>query len=153
MKADDEQNSCLAYCSRLTFVDKYFFETSTDFQETTPVYIPKERHVPNHSCDNTSSMSLSILLLAYIWNAMIPVCTAWAFQKQAKFWIVSYKHIWELEFSHIIIFCSFIFKLTEGICFSTRPLNSLLITMLPKRRRSSSGIKRRISMPPYTFIM
>jgi hypothetical protein len=44
--------SFLAYCSTAKIEAAYFSETPVDFLRTTHRYIPKERTVHNHRCEN-----------------------------------------------------------------------------------------------------
>jgi hypothetical protein len=44
--------SCLAYSSTLKMEARCFSETSVDFQRTTRRYIPEDRTLHNHRCEN-----------------------------------------------------------------------------------------------------
>jgi hypothetical protein len=69
---------CLAYSSIQKMEAISSSETSVDFQRTTRRYIPEDRILHNHRCENFKSYILKDVSTSVLWIGSIVVLPAWA---------------------------------------------------------------------------
>jgi hypothetical protein len=82
---------CLADSSTLKMEVTYSSETSVDFQRTTRRYIPEERTLHNHRCENLNNVNVSPYILLHA------VCTVGVMLKLHKSLCVLIPHLGSLS--------------------------------------------------------